>query len=224
MRSLPRLVLSTVLALSALLPLAVLAAPPADGLVAGTDYVEIAGGQPFEAQPGRIEVVEVFGYTCPHCARFEPLVSAWKAGLPADVAFVPVPAPFGGYWIPYAQAFYAAQAQGLVEKTHAAVFRALHEQHSLPLMQATPAEIATFYAAHGADPQRFAADMTSAETAARLERARGFLRRSGVEGTPTLIVAGKYRVLGDSARESLEIASALVARERAGRKRSGATE
>ncbi|MGQ4582869.1 DsbA family protein [Lysobacter sp. F60174L2] len=217
--ALPRLALHAVLSLSALFPLSALAASPGPAPVAGTDYVEIAGGEPFAPQPGRIEVVEVFGYTCIHCAHFEPLVSEWKAGLPADVSFVPVPAPFGGYWIPYAQAFHAAKAQGLLGKTHGAVFNALHEAHSLPVSNATPAEIAGFYAAYGADTEQFIADMASEATAARLQHAREFLRRSGVQGTPTLIVAGRYRVLGDSFEELLDTATALVEMERARLKR-----
>ena len=209
---LPRLALGAMLALSVLLPAAALAQSSAP--VAGTDYVEIPGGEPFAPVSGKIEVVEVFGYTCIHCANFEPLVSKWKAGLPADVSFVPVPAPFGGYWIPYAQAFHAAQAQGLVGRTHGAMFNALHEAQSLPITNATPVEIAGFYAGYGADASQFIADMASEATEAKLQHARDFLRRSGVEGTPTLIVAGKYRVLGDSFEELLDTASALVERER----------
>jgi thiol:disulfide interchange protein DsbA len=203
--------------LSLVLAVAPAWAAPAEEPVAGVDYIEIPGGEPFGSAPGRIEVVEVFGYTCPHCAHFEPLVSAWAAKLPEDVSFVPVPAPFGGYWIPYARAFYAAQAHGLVERTHADMFRALHEERSLPLMRATPAEIAGFYAGYGADPEQFAATMVSADTDARLDRAHDFIRRSGVDGTPALVVAGRYRVLGNSFAELLRNAEALVARERARR-------
>ena len=218
--ALNRAVLAAALAVLALVPAAAMAqAAAASTPVAGVDYVEIAGGEPFAAAPGKIEVAEVFGYTCIHCAHFEPLVSAWEAGLADDVSFVPVPAPFGGYWVPYAQAFYAAQELGLLDRTHAAMFRALHETGSLPIVNATAAEIAGFYAGHGADAGQFAEAMTSEATTAKLERARGFLRRSGVEGTPTLIVAGKYRVLGGSFQESLDIASALIERERAQRRR-----
>ena len=71
-------------------------APP----VEGTDYVVIANGETFEPANGQVEVVEVFGYTCPHCATFDPLISAWKSRLPADVRVTYLPAPFGGYWIP----------------------------------------------------------------------------------------------------------------------------
>ena len=218
--SLSNLALSAVLALAVLLPAPATAASPAAPM-AGVDYVEIADGQPFLATPGKIEVVEVFGYTCVHCAHFEPLVAAWKAKLPADVVFRPVPAPFGGFWIPYARAFHAAKAQDLLGKTHGALFRALHEDHSLPIANATPAEIATFYASHGADPRKFVADMESEATDAKLQRAREFMLSSGVEGTPTLVVAGKYRVLGRSFQQMLDTADALVARERASRRRSG---
>jgi thiol:disulfide interchange protein DsbA len=214
-RVLSRIALAAAFALVALLPALGFAQAGDAAPVAGVDYVEIAGGTPFSTAPGKIEVVEVFGYTCIHCAHFEPLVGAWKARLPDDVEFVPVPAPFGGYWIPYAQAFYAARDQGLLGKTHAAMFRALHETGALPIANATPAEIAGFYAGYGADSGAFVRAMASEATAERLQRARDFLRRSGVEGTPTLIVAGKYRVLGGSFQESLDIASALVERERA---------
>lgn len=190
--------------------------PTGPAPVAGTDYVEIPGGQPFEPAGGRIEVVEVFGYTCPHCATFEPLVSAWKAKLPADVKFVPVAAPFGGYWVPYAKAFYTAQTMGLLDETHDAMFRAIHIDRSLPVQPVpTNEQLAQFYAKYGADPQQFASTMASFATDAKLKRATQWLQRSGVESTPTLIVNGKYRVTGNSHEESLRIAEHLIARERA---------
>jgi thiol:disulfide interchange protein DsbA len=89
--------------------------------VAGTDYVLIENGQPFQPATGKIEVAEIFGYVCPACAAFQPLIGPWKAGLPSDVSFVYVPAMFGGTWDNYARAFYAAQSMGLQEKTHEAL-------------------------------------------------------------------------------------------------------
>ena len=63
--------------------------------VEGTDYVVVPNGQPFDTPPGKVEVVEFFGYVCPFCARVQPTVTALKAKLPADVHFVSVPAAFG---------------------------------------------------------------------------------------------------------------------------------
>lgn len=192
--------------------------PSGPAPVAGTDYVEIPGGQPFQPGTGKIEVAEAFGYTCPHCASFEPLVAAWKAKLPADVQFVRVAAPFGGYWVPYAKAFYTAESMGLLEASHDAMFRAIHIDQSLPVQPLpTDEQLATFYAQFGADPKQFASTMSSFAIDAKLKRAQQFLVRSGVESTPVLVVDGKYRVTGKSFEEILRITDHLVAQERAAR-------
>ncbi|AXK70834.1 thiol:disulfide interchange protein DsbA/DsbL [Lysobacter sp. TY2-98] len=182
----------------------------------GRDYVVIKDGAPFEPEAGKIEVAEAFGYICPHCAHFEPLLEAWRAKQPADVKFVAVPAPFGGWWMPYAKAYYAAEELGLVDKTHAAVFNAIHVEHTLPGEPniATDQQIASFYARYGADAADFAKRMESAPVTEKLKRAGSWLERAGVDGTPTLVVDGKYRVTGASPEDTLRIAEALVARER----------
>ena len=186
--------------------------------VEGTDYVLIPNGEPFEPANGKVEVVEVFGYTCGHCANFQPMVGDWKSKLPADVRFTYVPAPFGGFWIPYAKAYYAAQALGVAEETHDAMFGALHLTRELPIQNASPEEIGRWYASHAdVDADEFAATMQSFGIDAKLKRASDFIQRSGVDGTPTLVVAGKYRVTGRTLPENLRIASHLVAMERAAR-------
>lgn len=197
-------------------PAGPIVAPTGPAPVAGEEYVEIAGGQPFQPGTGKIEVVEVFGYTCPHCAEFEPLVSAWKAKLPADVQFTPVAAPFGGYWTPYAKAYFTAEAMGLLGKTHDAMFRAIHIERSMAVQPApTPEQMAGFYAKYGANPQQFASTMASFAVDAKLKRAQQFLTRSGVDSTPTLVVDGKYRIKGKSFEDMLRIADHLVAQQRA---------
>ena len=190
--------------------------PSGPAPVAGTDYAVIAGGSPFRPGGDKIEVVEVFGYTCPHCATFEPLVSAWAAKLPADVDFVPLAAPFGGYWEPYAKAFYAAQAMGALEQSHDAMFKAIHIDRSLPVQPLpTDEQLGEFYARFGVDPKQFASTMSSFAVNARMNQARQFMQRSGANSTPVLIVDGKYRVTGSSHEDSLRIAEHLIAMQRA---------
>jgi thiol:disulfide interchange protein DsbA len=186
-------------------------------LVAGTDYEVIQGGQPYQPLNGKIEVVEVFGYVCPACAQFEPLATAWEQKLPADVRFSYVPAPFGPQWIPYAKAFYVAESMGLVGKTHTALFKAIHIDQTLPGEGKTPDEaaIAAFYGKYGADPKQFLAAMHSFATDAKVNRGKQFMVRSGVGGTPTIVVDGKYRVLGKSYPDMLRITNQLIAQERA---------
>ena len=186
--------------------------------VEGTDYVVIADGKPFSPLNGKVEVVEVFGYTCIHCAHFQPQVDAWKKKQPAHVRFTPVPAAFGGFWLPYARAYYAAEKLGVLGKTHNALFKALHEDGSLPIQNASAEEIAAFYARYGANAKTFAATMGSPEVDAKLARSKQFVIASGVEGTPTVIVNGKYRVTARNLDDVLRTTDYLVARERAARK------
>lgn len=188
-------------------------APPP---VAGTDYELIAGGQPFEPVAGKIEVAEVFGYVCPACAGFQPLVAAWKPKLAADVNFVYVPALFGNVWDTYARAFYAAQVMGVQEKTHDAVYRAIHIDETLKgeRGQDTPQDIANFYNAYGVDAAQFVETMGSFAVEGKLNKAKQFAQTTGITGTPTLIVAGKYRITGKNREDQIRIANQLIAQER----------
>ncbi|HJS35322.1 MAG TPA: thiol:disulfide interchange protein DsbA/DsbL [Pseudoxanthomonas sp.] len=211
--------LPVLITLLALLPAATLAAPPASApLIEGQDYEVIPDGKPFAPAKGKIEVVEVFGYTCIHCAHLEPTLAAWKKKLPRDVQLTPVPAAFGGYWIPYARAFYAAQQLGVQERTHQAVFDALHKTGNLPIQNASAEEIAGFYASQGVDRAKFIAALRGQVVDQQLAKAQDWVAAAGVEGTPTIIVNGKYRVTGGgNYSDRLKIADRLVARER-GRK------
>ena len=212
--TLPPAAASTSAAADAALPAATGNGAP---LVAGTDYEEIQNGQPFDPLNGKIEVVEVFGYVCPACFRFQPMINAWEKSLPADVRFTYVPAAFGPEWVPYAHAFYVSQSMGLVAKTHDAVFNAIHVAQTLPGEGKTPDEaaIAKFYGQYGADPRQFLDAMHSFAVDAKVNRAKQFMTRSGVQGTPTLIIDGRYRVLGKSYDDMLRIANQLIAQERA---------
>ena len=197
-------------------PAAASSRPTGPEPVAGTDYVLIENGQPFQPATGKIEVTEIFGYVCPACAAFQPLVGPWKAGLPSDVNFVYVPAMFGGTWDDYARAFYAAQTLGVQEKTHEALYSAIHSQKTLKGERGADSveDIAKFYGAYGVDPKQFAATMGSFAVNAKTNSAKQFAQRSQISGTPSIIVNGKYLVKGKSFPDMLRIADHLIARER----------
>jgi thiol:disulfide interchange protein DsbA len=183
----------------------------------GVDYEILEAPQPTWGR-GKIEVVEVFGYTCPHCAHFQPEVNEWHKTLPADVRFEYVPAAFGGAWDAFAKAFYAAEALGVRERTHDAVFDAIHNKHAITGVG--DEEIADLYASLGVDRAKFLAQMTSFGVNAKIAKARQFATRTGVTGTPTMIVNGKYRVNVTQDRGFKGMLAAvdyLVALERAGK-------
>lgn len=188
-------------------------------LVPGTDYVEIPGGQPFAPLDGKVEVVEVFAYSCGHCAAFDPLVGAWKKRLPADVRFTMLPAVFSDQ-DNFPAAFFAADAVGVIDRVHTPLFNAMHIQRSLR-PNASADEIIEVMAKNGADAGQLKATIGSFAVKAQIARTKQFIARSGVDATPTVIVNGKYRVRGRSLEDILRITDQLVAQERAATQAGG---
>lgn len=189
----------------------------AQALVPGTDYDELAQVQPFEPLNGKVEVVEIFAYGCHFCAQFQPLVDQWKRKLPADVRFTYVPATYS-LDDPFARAFYAAQAKpGLFARTHEALFQAINTDITVP-RNASIDELAAFYSGYGVTAPAFAAAMQTPAVEAKLRKARDFALAVELQGTPSLIVNGKYRVKGASYQDMLRIADQLIAKERSARR------
>lgn len=188
-------------------------------LTPGRDYVEIRGGLPYSSGDGKIEVVEVFGYVCPACARFHPLVGRWASKLPPDVRFQYLPAPWGRDWDPYARGFYVAESLKLIPRTHEALIKAIHIDNTMPSEGESPndATVAKFYSRYGINEQAFLTQMHSFDTDTKMRRGKAFIQSSGVDGTPTLIVAGKYRVVGKTYQDKLRIAGRLIDLERVAR-------
>jgi thiol:disulfide interchange protein DsbA len=142
-------------------------------------------------------------------------VNKFKKTMAKDVRWEYVPAAFGGHWDVFARAYFAAQILGVQQKTHDAVFSGIFVENKIKT--GSPEELADLYASLGADRAKFLAAFNGADATARLAKAREFGLRSGVDGTPTLIINGKYRVKG---REDTGVAGMfrtaefLVARER----------
>ncbi len=159
----------------------------------GLDFEVIAPAvSRFAPVKAKIEVVEVFSYACIHCAHFQPVVDKWLAHKPRDVQWEYVPAVFGGPFTNFAAAFYAADAAGVRERSHSAVFKAVFEEKAVK--SGEPAEIADLYSRWGVDRAKFLAAMDSPAVREKMATAKGFAMVTGIQGTPTLIVNGKYRI------------------------------
>ncbi|PNS08934.1 thiol:disulfide interchange protein DsbA/DsbL [Solilutibacter silvestris] len=180
-------------------------------VVAGKDYDEIANGQPFQPLDGKVEVVEVFAYSCPHCADFEPLLEAWTKQQPANVRVMPLPLA-GGVASDLGRTYFAAVKTNQLQGIHTRMFYGIHGDKSLPA-GASGNDIAAWLGKQGYDGKTFRATMASPEVQQQMQQAHDFELRSGVDSTPTLIVNGKYRIKGSSQLDDLRIASTLIARE-----------
>ena len=206
-----RLLLSFALLLaSALSPVrAQVAALP--GLTDGVEYRAIEGGRPFKvASTGTVEVAEVFAYTCPHCAHFSPMLDAWARQLPAYAKLVLVPAAYSPD-DPWSRVFFAAQTAKSLPVLHPRLFAAIHETGELP-RNADASQILAFASrVQGVNAAALKTAMADeAELSPKLRQAYDFMVRSQVEGTPSLVVAGRYLVLGNSYQNLLDNARRVV--------------
>jgi thiol:disulfide interchange protein DsbA len=181
----------------------------------GHDYLEIPNGHPLDRVEGHVVVEECFNYICPGCNGFEPGFAAWAATLPSYVAVHHVAASFRPDFLPYARAYYAAETLGVADKSHAAVYDAIHKSHTLPA-EGDPVDeerIAKFYSAYGIPAQQFLATMRGFDVDTKVRRASEYMQRSKVPSTPTIIVNGRYLVLGATYPDKLRIASYLIKKE-----------
>ncbi|MBB3226210.1 thiol:disulfide interchange protein DsbA [Luteibacter sp. Sphag1AF] len=155
-----------------------------------TNYVAIKAPERAGKQ-GKVEVVEVFSYGCIHCAHYEQSAEALQKSLPAGVTFRAIPAAFNDAWLPYAQAFYAAKKLGVLEKTHAALFKAkFNDNYPLHTLE----ELAAWYHTQaGVDQAAFLREANSDATKAQILADTRLIQAWGVDGTPSIVVDGKYR-------------------------------
>src|SRR3954470_9828525 len=95
----------------------------------GTEFKKLDKPVAVEVPAGKVEVVEFFWYSCPHCNAFEPQLEAWSKKLPADVVLRRVPVAFRDDFVPQQRLFYTLEAMGRLDDIHNKVFQAVHQEH-----------------------------------------------------------------------------------------------
>ncbi|MDA9090616.1 thiol:disulfide interchange protein DsbA/DsbL [bacterium] len=166
------------------------------------------------ADATKIEVNEVFSYTCGHCFNFETVLHPWSKNLAADVDFQQTPAVWQSSLEPFARAYYSAVMLNVLDQTHMAIFEALHVKKQ-PLR--SEADFATIFDAAGVDGLRFSKAYNSFGMTSMVNQAKARVRGYRVQGTPEVIVNGKYRVSSRNAggfEGMLNVADFLIEKER----------
>jgi thiol:disulfide interchange protein DsbA len=183
----------------------------------GKDYLVLGKQAPTDAPTGKVEVVEFFWYSCPHCNAFEPTLEAWVKSLPRDVSFKRVPVAFRDDFAPQQRLFYALEALNKVDELHGRVFRAIHaERQSLTSDDA----IIAWAEKQGLDKAKFTEAFRSFSVASKLRRATQLQDAYKVEGVPALGIAGRYYTdgsLAGSMERALAVTDVLLADARKSR-------
>ena len=182
----------------------------------GIEYKLVSPAQPTITK-NKIEVVELFWFGCPHCYHFEPDLNKWLAKKPDNVVFVRVPAVFNTAWALHARAYYAAKSLGLYDngshKFHEAFF---HEFHDRKNRLNTKKSLQAFFAKFGVSADDFNNTFESFAVNTKVNRAAVLSKRYQLDGVPSLIVNGKYRVDGPMAggrKGMLKVTDFLINKE-----------
>lgn len=182
----------------------------------GKDYTRLPNPVPV-AVPGKVEVIEFFGYWCPHCNEFEPSLDAWIAKLPADVNFRRSPVAWQEAHVPYQKLYFALDALGIGPDIHPRVFQAVHSQR---LRLDSEAGLATFATVNNIDKAKLADAMKSFGVASKVNIANQLFKSFGIDGVPTLAIQGRFLTSPSTAggeAGALKVADALIVKARASR-------
>ncbi|HWP89696.1 MAG TPA: thiol:disulfide interchange protein DsbA/DsbL [Burkholderiales bacterium] len=180
------------------------AQPAAAQSQADLDYREIPQ-QPIETGD-KIEVIDFFFYGCQYCNDLLPRLERWRRGMPADVVMRHIPVVRHDSWVPLAKTYFTLEAMGEVERLHPAVF---HSYHVEDLYMSQEKVIAEWAGKQGLDREKFMAIYRSDETRQKVERARKQTMEYEIQGTPSLVVDGRFLTDGASAK-TIEILDRMV--------------
>jgi protein dithiol oxidoreductase (disulfide-forming) len=195
----------------------------------GTHYFAVSPPQPRTVPAGKVEVMEVFSYGCPACNSFLPVMKQLKAALPANAQIAYLPASFmtNEDWPMFQRAYFAAQALGIADRTHDAMFNAIWNTGELAVTDPTTHQLkrplpsiedaAHFYSrVAGVKAEDFLATAKSFGVEAKMRMADAQIGASQALSTPTIIVNGKYRLQASTAggyTQLIELVKYLVAKE-----------
>ena len=192
------------------------AGPPLK-LSEGKDYNRLEHPQATDVGAGKIELIEFFWYSCPHCNAFEPTFANWVKNAPKDVVVRRIPVAFNDSFAPQQRLFFTLEALNLLDTLHVKVFQAVHVDKQ-PLN--TDASIQAWAEKQGVDKTKFAETYKSFGMASKLRRAVQLQNDFKVEGVPSLGIAGRFYTDGSMAgsmERALQVTEALLAQVRQGK-------
>lgn len=183
----------------------------------GTDYLALDKRVSVDAPQGKVEVIEFFWYSCPHCNAFEPKLEAWSRKLPADVVLKRVPVAFRDDFVPQQRLFYTLEALGKLGELHTKVFQAIHaERQSINREDL----ILEWAAKQGLDQAKFKELYNSFSISTKARRATQLQDAFKVQGVPAIGIAGRYYTDGTMAGtldRALQVTDYLIAEARKSR-------
>ena len=185
----------------------------------GQHYFRLVPTQPTMGGADKIEVAELFMYSCPHCFTLDPHFSKWAADAAPGVRVVRIPVIFNRAAQLHAQLYFTAEilaANGQLKDWsafHTAVFVEFHERRN---RLTSVDSIQRLFARFGVSAEDFDKTWNSFPVNQKMRLAGDLARRYGIQSVPAIVVAGKYRTSvadAGSLEDLFEVIDELLARE-----------
>ena len=184
----------------------------------GSQYEVISAAQRTHVPAGKVEVMEVFSYGCPGCNGFQPVMAALQHSLPSNARMVFLPASFHPEedWTMLQRAYFAAQALGISERTHQAIFDAVWKTGELGVTDPAARRLKNplpsiedaakcYERLTGVKSDVFLATARSFGVDLKMRSADAQINAMQIPGTPCIVVNGKYRVNLDALRSQADV-------------------
>ena len=154
---------------------------------AGVEYRVL--NKPQQTDTGKkIEVIEFFAYTCPHCYALDPLLENWikKQGSAINFKRVHVSDQRA---IPPLKLFLTLETMGKADELQSKIFNAVHVER---VRLFSDAAVLEFIARTGIDKQKFSDIYNSFTIQTKLNRAAQQMDAYKINSWPTLIIDGRF--------------------------------
>ena len=162
----------------------------------GQHYLPVVPAQSTSAQPGDVEVLEVFWFGCGHCYALDPFLENWLKTKPSYVKFVRVPVMWGPVHRAHARLFYTLQALGQLDTLFGPTFDEIQTRNN-PLVDADEGKTLKMQLAYarskGIAEADFNREYNGFFVTQALQHADDVTRRYRIEGVSNIIINGKYQ-------------------------------
>ncbi len=147
------------------------------------------------------EVREYFSFYCPHCYRYEPLMTAVKNNLPEGTAFVKnhvdfLPGTSNKMQKILTKALITAQQLNVEESQIAAIFKYIHVHRAV---FTSLRDVSNVFVLNGVDAELFAQTMASEavndKANSMFNHQQALSKTGGLRAVPAVVVNGKYLII-----------------------------
>jgi len=176
-------------------------------------YRTLSSAENMSAEQERIEVVEVFAYSCNHCFNFETYLDQFEKSKADYIDFKKMPVVFNDAYKTHARIYYTAESLGNLDVMHRKIFKAMHLDRKSLIDEN---EIYQLFAEQGISKQQFLSRFRSFTVKSKVNRAQRLTSKYKIRSTPTMVINGKYTANGPAVKtfeDMLAVVKELAERE-----------